>query len=287
MRREQANRRCRAAPRTLAVVVATLLPSLASAWIYPEHRDIATDAITRLSPTDRATLEQLWKDARVGYAGQLCEPLSAGDQGLAPACIDFAAFPALAGDHSCSPAQVLDEVLPSRWIIDVARVSAETKAALAASTGREERLQAAATNNLKLQVADPEYASRAGANNAHFHLPRTGDDVVEYVRTCVAEGTPLNALGLYAQYHIAALALAQRLASGRSRPPIGPRQPATSSRSRASPSTGSRTSSPPATASARGAAPPGGREPTTTTTSSASTPWTGRAGRSSPSATPT
>ena len=214
MRREEADRRCRAAPRTLAVVVATLLPSLASAWIYPEHRDIATDAITRLSPTDRATLELLWKDARVGYVGRLCEPLSAGDQGLAPACIDFAAFPALAGDHSCSPAQVLDKVLPSRWIIDVARVSAETRAALAASTGREERLQAAATNNLKLQVADPEYASRAGANNAHFHLPRTGDDVIEYVRTCVAEGTPLNALGLYAQYHIAALALAQRLASG-------------------------------------------------------------------------
>ena len=93
-------------------------------------------------------------------------------------------------------------------------MSAETKAALAASTTREERLQAAATNNLKLQVVDPEYATRAGANNAHFHLPRTGDDILAYVRTCVAEGTPLNALGLYAQYHIAALALAQRLASG-------------------------------------------------------------------------
>ena len=114
MRREQANRRCRAATRTLAVVMATLLPSLASAWIYPEHRDIATEAIARLSPADRAALEKLWADARVGYTAPLCEPFSAGDQGLEPACIDFAALPALAGDHSCSPAQVLDKVLPSR-----------------------------------------------------------------------------------------------------------------------------------------------------------------------------
>jgi hypothetical protein len=45
-------------------------------------------------------------------------------------------------------------------------------------------------------------------------MPRTGDDVLQFVRAAVAEGAPLNALGLYAQYHIAALALAQQLASG-------------------------------------------------------------------------
>jgi hypothetical protein len=208
-------RKWTAATRTLAVAMATVLPTLAAGWIYPEHRDIATEAIARLSPADRAAVERLWAESRVGYAAPMCEPLSAGDQGLKPACIDFAALPALSGDHACSPAQVLDKVLPGPWIIDVARVSAETRAALAASTTREERLQAAATNNLKLQVSDPEYATRAGANNAHFHLPRTGDDMLAYVRTCVAEGTPLNALGLYGQYHIAALALAQRLASGK------------------------------------------------------------------------
>lgn len=201
------------ATRTLALAIAALLPAVASAWIYPEHRDIATEAISRLSPEDRAALEALWAEARAGYGGPLCEPLSAGDQGPRPSCIDFAALPALAGDHSCSPAQVLDTVLPSTWILGVARVSAETKAALSGAKTREERLQAAATNNLKLQVVDPEYATRAGANNAHFHLPRNGDDVLAYVRSCIAEGTPLNALGLYAQYHIAALALAQRLAA--------------------------------------------------------------------------
>lgn len=200
--------------RITVLAVACLLPALASAWIYPEHRDIATKAIDRLSPADRAVLEKLWAEARAGYEGPLCEPFSAGDQGPKPACIDFAALPALAGDHSCSPAQVLDTVLPSPWILEVARVSVETKADLAAAATREERVQAAATNNLKLQVVDPEYATRAGANNAHFHHPRTGDDLFVFVRTCVAEGTPLNALGLYAQYHIAALALAQQLASG-------------------------------------------------------------------------
>jgi len=203
---------------TLAIRIlssaALLSPSLARAWIYPEHRDIATEAIARLSPADRKALEALWKEAHPALPPTTCEPLSAGDQGLKPTCIDFAAFPALSGDHSCSPKEVLEKVLPSKWILEVARVSAETKAALASSGTRNERLNAAATNNLKLQVADPEYATRAGANNAHFLLPRTGDNLLAYVQTCIAEGAPLNALGLYAQYHIAALALAQSLASG-------------------------------------------------------------------------
>lgn len=214
MTHPEPGRRWTPGTRTLAVAVATVLPALASAWIYPEHRDIATEAIGRLPAADRAALEKLWADARAGYAAPLCEPLSAGDQGLEPGCLDFAALPALSGDHSCSPAQVLDKVLPGKWILDVARVSAETRAALAASRTREERLQAAASNNLKLQVVDPQYASRAGANNAHFHLPRTVDDALAYVRACVAEGAPLNSVGLYGQYHVAALALAQRLASG-------------------------------------------------------------------------
>jgi hypothetical protein len=202
-----------AAAATL-LVVAMLAPAPARAWIYPEHRDIATEGISRLSPADRATLEKLWGEARPGYSAKLCEPLSAGDQGLKPACLDFAAIPALAGDHSCSPKQVLEKVLPSDWILEVARVSAETRAALASASTREGRLNAAATNNLMLQLVDPEYATRAGANNAHFLLPRTGDELLAYVQACLAEGAPLNALGLYAQYHIAALGLAQHLASG-------------------------------------------------------------------------
>jgi hypothetical protein len=203
--------------RRLSLLVAVLLavaPAAARAWIYPEHRDIAVAAIERLPPADRAALQALWAEALPGYPAKLCPDLSEGDQGLAPACIDFAAFPALSGDHSCSPRDVLEHVLPSAWIVGVARVSAETKASLAAATTRAAKLNATASNNLSLQVTDPEYATRAGANNAHFELPREGEDLRAYVAASLAEGAPLNSLGLYAQYHIAALALAQRLASG-------------------------------------------------------------------------
>ncbi len=191
-----------------------LTPAAAKGWIYPEHRDITTEAISRLSPADRATLEALWRDARSGYAAKLCEPLSAGDQGLTPACIDFAAFPAFSGDHSCSPKEVLEVILPGDWILDVARVSAETKEALAGTSSRKQRKNAAATNDLNLEVVDPQYATRAGANHAHFLLPRTSDDLRAYVVASMSEGAPLNALGLHVQYHVAAMGLAQRLASG-------------------------------------------------------------------------
>lgn len=199
---------------SFVVVAAILAPSVARAWIYPEHRDIAAAAVERLSPSERAALEKLWADARPAFPPKVCVPLSAGDQGLRPECIDFPAFPALSGDHSCSPKALAEKVLSSEWVLDVARASAETKAALAGSGTRVERLNASATNNLKLQVVDPEYATRAGANNAHFLLPRTGDDLNAYVISCLTQGAPLNALGLYGQYHLAALGLAQRLASG-------------------------------------------------------------------------
>ncbi len=191
-----------------------LIPCAAFAWIYPEHRDIAAEAISRLPEAQRAAVEQLWGDARPGYPAKLCPSISAGDQGLDPSCIDFAAFPALSGDHSCSPKEVLEKVLPSDWILRVAHVSAETRADLASVRTREGRLNVIATNNLRLQTADPEYVTRAGANNAHFLLPRTADDLDAYLVACFAEGAPLNALGLYGHYHIAALALAQRLAAG-------------------------------------------------------------------------
>jgi hypothetical protein len=140
--------------------------------------------------------------------------MSDGDQGLRPSCIDFAAFPALSGDHSCSPEDVLEHVLPSGWILGVARVSAETEADLATAKTRAQRLNAIATSNLKLQVVDPDYATRAGSNNAHFLLPRKGDELSAYLAACFTEGAPLNALGLYGLYHVTALGLAQRLAAG-------------------------------------------------------------------------
>jgi hypothetical protein len=200
-----------------------LLPATSRAWIYPEHRDIAVAAFQRLSPDDQAVLTRLWDEARIGYAGKLCPRPSEGEQGARPECIDLAAIPALAGDHSCSPKDVVEKVLPGEWVLEVARVAQQTKSSLAEARDRYVKLNALARSNLALQAADPEYVSRAGANNAHFLLPRASNDFDLYAISSVGEGAPLNALGLYLQYHLAALALAHEYAT---RPPPPAERPA-------------------------------------------------------------
>jgi len=201
-----------------AAGLVALLPATARAWIYPEHRDIAVAGFQKLASEDQAVLTRLWDEARVGYDGKLCPRPSEGEQGPRPDCIDLAAIPALAGDHSCSPREVVEKVLPGEWVLEVARVARETKSSLAATQDRFVKLNALARSNLQLQAADPEYVSRAGANNAHFLLPRASDDFDLYAISSVVEGAPLNALGLYLQYHLAALALAHEYAT-RALPP--------------------------------------------------------------------
>lgn len=79
-----------------------LIPRPAQAWIFSEHRDLTAAGLARLEPADAAALEALWAEARRGYDGHPCEAISAGDLGTEPACLDFAAWPAAAADHSCS-----------------------------------------------------------------------------------------------------------------------------------------------------------------------------------------
>jgi hypothetical protein len=203
----------RLSPSPWIALLVAALPTASSAWIYPEHRNIAVAGVQKLEPQDREALQALWSEAQKGLTGRLCPSLSAGEQGLKPACIDFAAIPAMAGDHSCSPKEVAERTLRSTWILDVARVAEETQANLDKAKDRDQTLNAIATSNLELQAADPEYVSRAGANNAHFLLPRVDNDAAGYARKAVGEGTPLNALGMYVQYHMAALELAHRYAT--------------------------------------------------------------------------
>jgi hypothetical protein len=207
----QRARRARALAALFAIALSAS-PRPAAAWIFPEHRDISNQALVRLPPESRAAFEQLWAQARSDFAAPLCAAMAAGDQGLAPACIDYAAWPALAGDHSCSARELVKSVMPSDWVLPVSRVAAETKADLASARTHEQKTNRLATANLHLQVADSDYATRAGANTAHFLLPRDGDDVARYLRGAVKAGAPLNAVGMYAQYHLAALATAHRLA---------------------------------------------------------------------------
>ena len=66
-----------------------------------------------------------------------------------------------------------------------------------------------------MQRADPQYATRADANLAHFLLPRpdTNLDPIDYGRVALKPGSPLNAIGVYAWFHISAMEKANRLAN--------------------------------------------------------------------------
>src|SRR5262249_6462206 len=80
---------------------------------------------------------------------------------------------------------------------------------------REAKLNEWAASNLNLQTVDPEYASRAGANNGHFLITRTSDDPAEYLKRALGSDAEPNALGLYLYYHLGAVGLARQWASTR------------------------------------------------------------------------
>src|SRR4029434_11090596 len=172
-------------------------------------------AVQRLEPAARALLEQLWSEARTGHEARLCAQLVDTAPGN-PACIDFAAWPAIAGDHSCSARDLLSTVLDTPWILDVARISARLKRQLATATRRDQRINAMRDSDIELQRADLDYATRASANNVHFLLARP-DVAIEpaaYAQRALGPGAELNAIGAYVWYHLRALAKAARLARG-------------------------------------------------------------------------
>ena len=125
----------------LVTCLGVLQPVTALAWLYPEHRDMTVLAIQQLEPAARAVLEQLWSEARVGHEARLCAQLvdtAPGD----PVCLDYAAWPAIAGDHSCSARDLLSTVLDTPWILKVARISARLKQQLATAPRRDQHINA-------------------------------------------------------------------------------------------------------------------------------------------------
>ncbi len=190
--------------------------STTKAWLYPEHRDIMLIAVQKL-PTDyRISLDQLWAQARSGYEFRLSETVIVSDQGLKPEFIDYAAWPAIGGDHSCSAENLLYNILETDWILAVADITAQLKIDLAYSEDRVRRINAVRESDLKLQSADPEYVTRAGSNNVHFLLSLTDVDMdaLSYVLACTKQGEELNAISAYTWYHYKAIIKASRLAKG-------------------------------------------------------------------------
>src|SRR5207344_2939774 len=92
-------------------------PGPAFAWVYPEHRDISILAIETLDPERRSIFDDLWGEARVGNEERLCAQAADTAQGVKADCIDWAAMPAISGDHSCSSQQMLHTVTSSERIL--------------------------------------------------------------------------------------------------------------------------------------------------------------------------
>ncbi len=213
----------------------------AGAWVYPEHRDIAVLAVSGLDPARKVQFDRLWSEVRQGNESRLCAQAADPTQGVAPACIDWAALSGIAGDHSCSGAQMLDVVRHADWILVVADIAAQLKDDLARISaampgGAPEKLptsvadvrrrladkatRAQWTNALRiadtrLQRADSRYATRADSNLAHFLVPRSDTklDPLDYAVHVLRPGAPLNAAGVYVWYHVSALQKAERLGS--------------------------------------------------------------------------
>lgn len=204
--------------RMLPVIIAFLLIAGSTAsfgWLFPEHRHIAAAAIESLDPARRALLEQLWAAALAGHEGRLSAKVYDPGQGEKPDRIDYATWPGLAGDHSCSSADMLRVVLDTKWVLDVARITARLDARLAMAKRRDQRVNAIATSDLQLQKADSEMVTRASGGTGHFVLarPKIDTDARTYALACIAEGADLNATGIYVWYHLSALAKAQRLSN--------------------------------------------------------------------------
>ncbi len=183
------------------------------AWIYPEHRDITVRAVEELTPENRIALDKIWLDARKGHEKRLTESIIDVTQTVKPRQLDFGAWPAIAGDHSCSPENMLDEILNTDWILKVADIAAQLKIDIKKSKTRSEHINSIRDSDIKFQRADPMYATRAGSNNSHFLLERLDPEIdgYQYAFSCLREGAPLNALGVYTFFHISALKKAAAL----------------------------------------------------------------------------
>lgn len=185
----------------------------ASAWVFPEHRDIAALAMQKLDADRQARLQALWSEARTGHEQRLCAQSSDPAQ---TTCVDFAAWAAISGDHSCSAQEMLGTALSAPWILGVERVSARLKAQLAAAKRRSDRTNAVRNSDLALERTDPEYVTRASSNNAHFLLarPDINMDPETYVRLALSPKSEVNALATYAWYHLRALDRARSVSRG-------------------------------------------------------------------------
>jgi hypothetical protein len=186
----------------------------ALAWVYPEHRDILLLAIMKLDTEHRSILDLLWSEARKGHEQRLNGAVIDATQNVNPKVLDYAAWSAIAGDHSTSPVDMMYNILSTDWIMDVADITARLKNGIASSTTHSEIQGELRTSDIRLLRADPDYVSRAGSNNSHFMLARPDAHTLDssYFRLCSSEKSEVNAIGVYTWFHTSAILKAMRYA---------------------------------------------------------------------------
>ncbi|MCU0682233.1 MAG: hypothetical protein MUF34_08260 [Polyangiaceae bacterium] len=197
----------------------------ARAWVLPEHTQITAHALASMRHDGRMTpaMGEALERVRVvldlaDHDGVRVEPgcrrgapdLPGGGRAHCPS---LAYLPALAGDHSCRPAQLeafLLEPTSRRWLEDVVRVGDITWNELAHATSDEARAQTRRGMHVDLQRADEDYVARAAVDYAHFELAREAGPLTlsNYLALAFAPAQQANATAAYANYHTAALRLA-------------------------------------------------------------------------------
>jgi len=191
------------------------------AWIYPEHRDLTKKAISYLSDEKLNLMNKYWAITRGRYENRLSKELIDTNVTDNLNKIDFVSLPAIGGDHSCSPDNMINSVIPSDWIVKVARIASELKLNISSLDIKEKDkntykiLNYIRDADIQIQKVDPDYANRSRANFSHFLLAYDDHNVTldEYIDLCTKEGTPLNIVGAYSLFHLSALMKASYLQS--------------------------------------------------------------------------
>lgn len=187
----------------------------ADAWVLSEHARITKRAIEKIetqgSPLARTRLAESADALRLCRAPHTCGPRD----------VTLESLPAIAADHSCTPAQLGTYIDNAdgrdKWIRDVLGVGDEYGQKLAkldAAGGGvvEDRVDLRRALNIKLQLVDDDYAGRAVLDWSHFQLARERGplEIESYLAFVLDPARDSNASAAYANYHAVALHLAAR-----------------------------------------------------------------------------
>ncbi|HEX3346239.1 MAG TPA: hypothetical protein VHS09_16765 [Polyangiaceae bacterium] len=196
------------------------------AWYFPEHVEIAHDALSQLRPEVREVLRDAIRRAR-GEGLALCEHVDASLEEVARRapletrmvrsqvrveCVPYAAIGALAGDHASSVPE-LRAVLGSTKAIEItSAVAYEWSRFQDALRGLPntsiERMSFVHELDVVFYFIDPGYELRAQASRAHFVDAGRPIDVA--VHDAARTGSVDDALGQFLAHHLRSLELATR-----------------------------------------------------------------------------